>query len=264
MNICIVGATHGNEWTGKYVLDQLDAHAYKNLSIEKITANPEAYKLNRRFIDEDLNRAFETLDQERETVEYRRAVEIAKSVKKSKFVIDMHTTTSNMGVTIIITHKNELNFRVAHAIASKMAHVKVLYSSDEVKRKYLASQIEHGLMIEVGPCAQSLRDPRIILQTHEMLTYALEFLNDPTSGSFDQNYYLEEEDIYYPEGMMIHPKFQNSDWELLLPGDPIFCNLKGEIIKWEGKKTHPVFINEAAYYPSNLAFSTTSQHVFKS
>ena len=60
--VVVAGGTHGNEYTGVYVLDRLAQQKdqlkrdYPSLSVEPILANPVAHKANRRFVDNDLNR----------------------------------------------------------------------------------------------------------------------------------------------------------------------------------------------------------------
>jgi succinylglutamate desuccinylase len=58
MRVAVVGGTHGNEFTGVYVVEQLEAaksilHAeYPSLSVETLIANPRAYTANQRFVDD--------------------------------------------------------------------------------------------------------------------------------------------------------------------------------------------------------------------
>jgi aspartoacylase len=63
-NVVVVGGTHGNEYTGVWCIKALDRAAeslsalYPSLRISTLLANPEAYRQNKRFVDEDLNRQF--------------------------------------------------------------------------------------------------------------------------------------------------------------------------------------------------------------
>ena len=63
-NVVVVGGTHGNEYTGAWVIkslsrakDKIDLK-YSSLNITTLLGNPEAHIQNKRFIDEDLNRQF--------------------------------------------------------------------------------------------------------------------------------------------------------------------------------------------------------------
>ena len=74
--VVIVGGTHGNEWTGIKIVshyqDQLE-QKFPKLKLEFVLANPVAYELNKRFKDEDLNRAFQFLSESRTSYEHTRA-----------------------------------------------------------------------------------------------------------------------------------------------------------------------------------------------
>ena len=89
---------------------------------EPLLVNPRAHEANVRFIDDDLNRQFsdERLnDATSSAYEAERAREIValcgpKGANASAAVcIDMHTTTSNMGCTIIVNTWSPLSIRAA-------------------------------------------------------------------------------------------------------------------------------------------------------
>ena len=101
--VVVVGGTHGNEYTGVWL-----EKALRDKS-ETIVGNPAAVEANRRFLDEDLNRCFlrSKLDAPPETREAQRAREVDAALgpkgsdNAADLVIDLHTTTANMGVTMI-------------------------------------------------------------------------------------------------------------------------------------------------------------------
>ena len=111
--VAIVGGTHGNENTGVFLVNKLKntLPEYKGLKLKYLIANPLAIINTKRFIDHDLNRAFgikELLNIESFEYELNRAKVInnelgPKGDSKYDFIIDMHTTTSNMGVTFIFS-----------------------------------------------------------------------------------------------------------------------------------------------------------------
>ena len=102
--VVVVGGTHGNEYTGVWL-----EKALRDKS-ETIVGNPAAVEANRRFLDEDLNRCFlrSKLDAPPETREALRAREVDAALgpkgsdTAADLVIDLHTTTANMGVTICV------------------------------------------------------------------------------------------------------------------------------------------------------------------
>lgn len=263
--VLVFGGTHGNEWTGVYAVtryaDQLK-QKYQNLNLEFIFANPEAHKINKRFKDEDLNRAFEFLHENRETsYEHQRAKEIKKMIKDDCFVIDLHTTTSNMGNTVIISHANALNFHVAKKLTESLEDTRIIYSPDP-NRKYLASQSQYSMMIEVGPVPNGVINSVTLEGTLSVLNQiltTLSTLTNLTTGSVE--IYEEIEDVYYPQSggeltACIHPDFQGKDFEFVEGEYTPFKSFTGENLRLQTKeKLYPIFINEAAYYPTRLAYT---------
>ena len=265
--IIIFGGTHGNEWTGvalvKNYADSLKEE-FKELDINFVLANPVAHELNQRFKDEDLNRAFQFLSEERpNSYEHQRARELKNLINEEPcFVIDLHTTTSNMGKTVIISHDQPLNFHVANEILKNDSDAKIIVSPDPHK-KYLASQSETGLMIEVGPVANGVIDAKILEGTLEILKNVLRSLSTLTTlttGSLE--IYEEIEDIYYPQNSLgeleafVHKDLQGRDFSELDGEYTAFRTFKNEdIILKTKEKLYPIFINEAAYYPKGLAFT---------
>ena len=84
--------------------------------------------------------------------------------------------------------------------------------------------------------------------------------------------------LEYPEGFpMVHPALQDRDFEVLQEGDPVFMGLNGEPRLFSRKEfglahnvelsedasqpnaLFPFFINEAAYYETNVAFMVAGQ-----
>lgn len=265
--ILIFGGTHGNEWTGVMAVKKYAEflkEKFKHLDLHFIHANPEAYLINKRFRDEDLNRAFQFLHENRpDSYEHKRAREIKELVDSAPcFVIDLHTTTSNMGNTIIITRDHPLNFSIACGIKNKLTETKIIFSPDP-DQKYLASQSETGLMIEIGPVAQGVVDAHTLKETLRLIEEILkEISSQGDSMASGLEIFEEVEDIYYPQDekgqieAMIHEDFQGRDF-MELQGEYVpFKKFSGEAIKMNAsEKLYPIFINEAAYYPSKLAFT---------
>jgi len=266
MKVLIVGGTHGNEWTGVMIVKKYQDYFTKNfpdLKLNFIHANPEAYHINKRFKDEDLNRAFGFLQEKREhSYEHHRAKEIKTLIEAEPcFVIDLHTTTSNMGETIIISHHSPLNLHVAAEILKQRPQCKIISSPDPL-RKYLASQSEDGLMIEVGPIANGTIHATALESTFELLKNIFEILQSKNLSGGRIEVYEELEDIFYPtdsSGEIIaytHRDLQNKDFSILKGAYRAFTQFDGkEITLFAKDEVYPIFINEAAYYPSKLAFT---------
>jgi len=271
--VIIFGGTHGNEWTGIYAIKKYAetlAKEFPSLDLHFVHANPEAFKINRRFKDEDLNRAFQYLHEDRpESFEHKRAKELKEMiVEEPCFVLDLHTTTSNMGKTVIISHDRALNFFVAKNLSEKLSDCRVILSPDP-NRKYLASQSEFGMMIEVGPVANGVVDGVVLEGTLQLLREVLTVLStlsSLTSGSLE--IYEEIEDVHYPQNengeitSYIHSGFQDKDFYPINGPYVPFKSFEGQD---QGKTTkeelYPIFINEAAYYPVKLAYTLCRKRI---
>ena len=265
--VLIFGGTHGNEWTGVYAITKYAGElktSFPELDIHFIHANPEAFKLNRRFKDEDLNRAFQFLNENHtDSYEHLRAREIKNLIEKETcFVLDLHTTTSNMGNTLIISHNEKVNFQIAAELLKNLKDTRIIYSPD-THRKYLASQSHFGMMIEVGPVANGVINSKTLESTLALMKEFLRSvstLSSLTGGSTE--IYEEVEDIFYPENehgelmAYIHPTFQDKDFTPIAGSYTPFRTFHGEDGEMETKEElYPIFINEAAYYPRKLAFT---------
>ena len=123
--VAIVGGTHGNEVTGTYLLRRWAKNpteiSRESFTTKTLWANPKAFYENKRYIDADLNRFFlrdHLNDETIHTYEESRAKVInaalgPKDNPAFDFSIDIHTTTSNMGVTLILVGGDEYDLRLA-------------------------------------------------------------------------------------------------------------------------------------------------------
>ena len=123
--VVVAGGCHGNEYSGIYMLRQLERNAddvsarYPSLTVETLVANIQAHDQNRRFILNDLNRLFSAeslaVDPPADSYETERARMISHLLgpkgawrgeagdgESADLCIDLHTTTSHMGCTLII------------------------------------------------------------------------------------------------------------------------------------------------------------------
>lgn len=264
--VIIVGGTHGNEWTGIQVVRHYQEHLkdkFKKLDIEFIFANPEAHKLNTRFKEEDLNRAFEFLHESRNSFEHLEAHKIKKQILEAPCVVlDLHTTTSNMGNTVILSHYNPLNLALCASLTQKFKDCRVIGAPDPNK-KYLASQSEYGLILEIGPVANGVVEAKILENTLALVEHILEKIeskNLPLSGEVEL--YEETQDVHYPSNekgelnTYIHSGFQGRDFQEIEGAYTPFKTFLGKEIQLKTEeKLYPIFINEAAYYPQKLAFT---------
>ena len=95
----LVACTHWNEIIGYHIFDHLlNQFKIKNKllkwTINFVIWNPKAMEKNTRFIDKDLNRIWDFKEEDKNTYEYKRAMEIEDIIKNSDYVFDLHSTTN--------------------------------------------------------------------------------------------------------------------------------------------------------------------------
>jgi succinylglutamate desuccinylase len=284
--VAIVGGTHGNELTGVYLVKKFQQ--YPNLiqrqSFDCITllANPGAIAANRRYIDRDLNRCFmdeDLVNLELVSYEDKRAKELATQFKPQQqptidLLIDLHSTTSNMGLTLILDSDEPVIWQLAAYLSTVHPTVQIYYSADSGRQQdALRAIAKCGLSIEVGAVAQGTLRADLFMQTEALVVSILDYveqLNQGNTPAFERQLTLYRyfEAIDYPRNQsdeingMIHPQLQFRDYQPLHPGEPMFLRFDGTVVPYTGESiVYPVFINEAAYYEKNIALCLTQKQV---
>lgn len=277
--VAIVGGTHGNELTGIYLVQKFDRfpELLHRLSFECVTllANPQAVVANRRYIDRDLNRSFgneDLINLELAGYEANRAKEIAAQLADVDLIIDLHSSTANMGLTILPSSRHPFNLRLAAYLSGLHPDVRVCYG---IKRNsdtpMLRSLAPLGCTIEVGAVAQGVLNADLFQKTEMLVQAILDYVEAANQGNplpvlSSVTGYQSISSVDYPRNSsgeiqaMIHPQLQFRDYQPLHPGDPMFLTFTGEMIPYDGKSTvFPIFINEAAYYEKGIAMTLTER-----
>ncbi len=255
MKFAILGGTHGNEPVGIKTIEAISGeyeHTYKIF-----LANPKAYEIQKRFVDSDLNRSF-GVKGESKGYEKIRSSELTNEIQGNfDFILDLHTTTSNMGLTIIITRTDVYSLKAACYLQSIFPEIKLIVSSRAgTECPYTSALANSALTIEVGPVANNVVNANLVMSSLNMVKAVLNF-------DFVKEYDYSQIECFhtkgiinYPEsrGWMVHPKVDGADFLELKPGDPLFINTNNEIKVYEGSGViHPLFINEAAYQNDRIA-----------
>ncbi len=282
--VAIVGGTHGNELTGVYLVKKFEQFpeliARSSFETIALLANPKAIAANRRYLDRDLNRCFANEDLSNPALtgyEDRRAKEIAaqlgsKDCPNVDAIIDLHSTTSNMGLTILPSSTHPFNFRLCAYLSSLYSAVRVCCGVQcSQDTPMLRSLSPLGCTIEVGAIAQGVVNAYYLQQT-EMLVHAiLNYFDAFNRGKLlpvpaNLTVYQAIASVDYPRDAIgelqgvIHPQRQFKDYEPLYPGAPMFLTFAGKSIPYQGDSiVFPVFINEAAYYEKGIAMTLTQQ-----
>ncbi|MDZ8257465.1 aspartoacylase [Nostoc sp. ChiQUE01b] len=283
--VAIVGGTHGNEFTGAYLIQKFaqfpDLITRSSFETVTLLANPNAFATGRRYVEKDLNRCFLKQDLQDPTLNSYEELQ-AKLIqdilalngnKQADFILDLHSSTANMGLTIILDNSHPLNLKLAAYLNQLNPLVRVYRCSFKsiAENPFVNSLCELGFAFEVGPIAQGILKARLFQQTEELVRALLDYLEQFNQGKIPSN---NETLILYdhlsvvdypkkPDGTifgMIHPELQDNDYQALNPGDPLFITFDDKTIVYEGASTvWPIFINEAAYYEKGIAMCLTQR-----
>lgn len=279
--VAIVGGTHGNEFSGIYLLKKWRQNPAKiqrdSFEIQTVFANPQAFEANKRYLDCDMNRQFGLDDlnnPELANYEQSRAKAInaqlgPKGDAQSDFIIDLHNTTSNMGPSLILLKSDVFNRQMAAYVKSNMPDAVIVLEDqiEMVEHTFLCSIAEQGVIVEVGPQPQSVVRQDVLDWMEAMTGHILDFVDlynrdevPELPSSFEA--YKYHETLKLPEDEngerigMVHKNVQDADFKPLRNGDPIYTLFDGTEVCWDGDyEAYPHFINEAAYYDNNLAMS---------
>ncbi|WP_414753045.1 aspartoacylase [Anabaena sp. CCY 9910] len=283
--VAIIGGTHGNEFTGAFLVKKFQQFpdVIKKPSFETLTilGNPKAFQAGKRYIEKDLNRCFLTESLQNPTLssyEDIRAKQIAgvlgeENKPKVDVVIDLHSTTANMGLSIILGNQDPFLLKLCAYLSEINPLVKVCYTIPEKGSNFLRSLNKLGFVIEVGAVAQGVLNAELFQKTEQLIYTILDYVEKYNQGNIPKinnllSLYKFTGTIDYPRSRngdiqaMIHPDIQFRDYEPLNPGDPLFLTLDGKAIAYEGTSTvYPIFINEAAYYEKGIAMLFTEKQL---
>jgi succinylglutamate desuccinylase len=282
--VAIVGGTHGNELLGIYLVKKWQEfpELLHRESLECVTliSNPAAVAINQRYVDRDLNRCFtpnDLADENLTSYEDQRAKEIAihlgsKEQPLADVILDLHTTTSNMGISLLPSSKHPFNLRLAAHLNSLYPDIRVCFGLQYGQdAPMLRSLSPLGYTIEVGPIAQGVLNADLFQQTEQLVHEILNYINAMNQGNLLPvasmvTVYQAIANVDYPRDSsgdlrgMVHPQMQFKDYEPLYPGQPMFLSFTGEEIFYTGQSVvYPVFINEAAYYEKQIAMVLTEK-----
>lgn len=280
--VAIVGGIHGNEVIGAHLIQKFERYPEliqrTTLNVIPLLGNPRAFAACKRYMETDLNRCFQLQDLQdptRTSYEDRRAKQIYQLLRPAgqphvDVIVDLHSTTANMGLTLILGSYHPFNLQLAAYLSTISPLVKVFsYTEVHQSSAVLRSLCELGLAIEVGAVAQGVLQAERFAETEALVHAVLNYLEAYNNGIILPGLrplilYEYVETIDYPrtaEGeitAMIHPLRQGQDYQPLQPGDPLFLTFDYQVISYHGEPMlYPVFVNEAAYYEKGIAMYLT-------
>jgi len=283
--ILIVSGTHGNEINPIWAINQFNKEENRideGIQYTYAIGNPLASERGCRYVDVDLNRSFNSVnqnndDKSRNYYEIKRANYLIKNFGENGsdpcgMAIDLHTTTANMGTSIVIYGRRRKDLCLAALIQNKYGLPIYLHENDKEQTGFLVEAWPCGLVIEIGAVAQNFYDPEIIKRFLIIISSLRQEINKLKNNLIklpDQLIaYVHQGSIDYPKGKnkninaIIHPRRINQDWKRIKKGDPLFLDMEGNTLRYEGEEIiYPVFIGEVAYKEKNIAMSFTKKEV---
>ena len=287
-NLAITGGTHGNELTGIYLVKkwQNNPKLIQRNSFNTIVKlmNTQAIKEVRRYIDHDLNRSFGLSDLANESLESYEA-KLAKKLNrelgkkgsdspKVDFIVDLHTTTANMGLSIVVSNTTQETWRAIAYLCKMEPSLKVYRWQGDVENSFVDSIAPHGFAIEVGAVPQGVLRADLFLKTEALIYHLLDYVEKENLGEDldlgdEVEIYDHEALVDYPRNKegdivgMVHQDRQDKDFTLIYAGDPLFLTLENEVIRYEGEPKYTLFVNEAAYYEKGFAMTLAKKTSIK-
>jgi aspartoacylase len=268
--ILIVSGTHGNEinpiWAVKQ-FNRVENSLNHGIEYEYIIGNPVAYEKGCRYIDDDLNRSFKEIKNRNQdnnsAYEINRANYLVDQFgihgsKPCQIAIDLHTTTANMGTSIVMYGRRFKDFCLAALLQNKFGLPIYLHEKDKAQTGFLVEAWPCGLVIEIGAVAQNFYDPKIIDRFSLIIGSLREEIDKLKNKLIELPrelvVYVHQGSIDYPRDEkgdidgIIHPERLSQDWKMIKKGDPLFLDNQGIIHKYERDQLiWPVFIGEVAY-----------------
>ncbi len=248
--------------------------------------NLKAIKQCTRYVEKDLNRTFtkegladETLTSHEDTI----AKEINQKLRPKgsatpnvDFIMDLHSTTSKMGLSICISTEDKLSWQVAAYVKECIPELNIFsWKGDTKDASFLSSIPPSGLTIEVGSIPQGVLRADMFFETEKIIQTILDFFELYNTNKLKKTYseieiYNNVKFIDFPKDengnieAMVHPNLQETGYFKLKNGYSIFVTLNGDNICYEGTdNVYALFINKAAYYEKGIAMCLTEKKTIK-
>lgn len=283
--IVVVGGTHGNEkggiWTVRHMRERDWAAKHPGLELRTVIANPDAESRNLRYVDRDLNRCFgpelanARLDHPH--LERRLALSLAEEIApgglRPDLVVDLHNTTAAMGITWILPSLEAWPLYLGWRARSLDPRVRILHTPEtDQSNIFVPSLGRREITLEIGPVPHGTLSHWAWDAARSQVEGILRELSelpddfDPASAlqearfEFFQTVSIERYPLD-PSGRpaaLIHSSAIGRDYHPLASGDPLYFDpIADRALPYEGPTVHPVFLGEAAYVESGIAFHAT-------
>lgn len=140
--LTIVCCQHGDEIFGLDVFNYFKSNIENYPGLKIILANEKAVYANKRFVETDLNRSFP--GKKDGSYEESLAHDLLLEIKESKYILDIHTTTSKIQMTPIIVSLNQGTEKIINLCSSD----EVALMSSAMGKNSLIGQVDFGVSLE--------------------------------------------------------------------------------------------------------------------
>lgn len=221
MRIVLNILTHGDERIGLKVVREIKKlNIDKNILIIHI-ANEKAFKLHKRFIDQDLNRSFP--GKKNGNYEQKLAYKISPLIKSADIVIDIHSTKSELKDAIVVTKLDTVTRKYIEAIQPKYVLI-----MNATKDTALISQAKIGLAFEYGKDNDLAVLKKIVKDIKVLFYYIGIVANGQRIRTKKTQYFNVDSSVTKPKGYKLLEKIQN--YKLIRKGQQFATDGKNFLI----------------------------------
>lgn len=225
--LTLMAATHGDESVGVNIINHflfclLQRKVKLLFPLGVALGNPEAFRLDKRFIAKDLNRSFDA--KRKKTYEEQRAHELSVLLEESSWFIDFHQTIMPSLEPFFIFPFTSRGLQFAQSINSKLSvvtHWGKNFSADGCCSDHFVNKSGGvGISIETG---QKGFDHRQINLGSMVIIGALNFIEQHLQrrldkqtydNGFDNKIYTWADVVSYPVSGSVH---LDPSWENFMP-----------------------------------------------
>jgi len=236
MKIILNILTHGDERIGLKVVREIKKLNINRNALVVQIANRRAFKLRKRFVDQDLNRSFP--GKKNGNYEEKLAYKISPIIKSADIVIDIHSTRSDLKDAIIVTKLDRATKKYIKAMQPKYVLV-----MNATKNKALISQAKIGLAFEYGKDNDSATLKKVVADIKKLFCYiGLIDIQLPKSKTTMQ-YFNVVSEVTKPREYVLLKKIKN--YKIVHKGEVFATNGKNPLIAKES--FYPILFGSENY-----------------
>ncbi|MBU1545109.1 MAG: succinylglutamate desuccinylase/aspartoacylase family protein [Patescibacteria group bacterium] len=236
MKIILNILTHGDERIGLKVAKEIrKLNIDRNILTVQI-ANSKAFKFRKRFIDQDLNRSFP--GKKTGNYEERLAYKLSAAIKSADFVLDIHSTKSELKDAIIVTNLNDETLKYVKAIQPKYVLI-----MNATKNNALISQAKIGIAFEYGKDNNPDALKKIVADVKKLFSH-IGLINVKLHRQRQvTNYFSVVSEVKKPKGYKLLKKIKN--YKLIRKDEVFATNGKNYLVAEDS--FYPILFGENNY-----------------